>query len=252
MRGTAGPLLINSGRGGDTITLSNNAATLGGIGHVIINDPSNSAAVTVDDSSFEGSTSYTLTSTQVAAAAWPNFLLLYNNLAALKLNGSSGDDQFNIEGTASATATTVTTGSGRNRFDLTPTTQYLAGVAGSLCLLGSGADTLVFWDQANPNAETYTFDGVPSMLALATVPSFATDWSGMATVYLETNQMSTVNDPSGTVLVDVPPPGADTALPQLTPAIAAERSIVQALLDDRRGACKAPVLVGGCSIAGDW
>jgi hypothetical protein len=74
------------------------------------------------------------------------------------------------------------------------------------------------------------------MLALATVPSFATNWSGMAAVYLETNQMSTVNDPSGTVLVDVPPPGADTELPQLTPAIAAGRSLVQALLDDRRDA----------------
>jgi hypothetical protein len=28
----------------------------------------------------------------------------------------------------------------------------------------------------------------------------------MAAVYLETNRQSTVDDPSGTVLVDVPPP----------------------------------------------
>jgi len=38
------------------------------------------------------------------------------------------------------------------------------------------------------------------------VSAFATHWSGMATVYLETNRMSTVDDPSGSVLVDVPPP----------------------------------------------
>jgi hypothetical protein len=62
------------------------------------------------------------------------------------------------------------------------------------------------WDTANPNAETYTFDAVPSTLAMATVPAFVTRWSGMAAVYLETNRMSTVDDPSGTVLVDVPPP----------------------------------------------
>jgi hypothetical protein len=38
------------------------------------------------------------------------------------------------------------------------------------------------------------------------VPAFATSWSGMAGVYLETNGLSTVDDPSGSVLVDVPPP----------------------------------------------
>jgi hypothetical protein len=252
MRGAAGPLFINSGSGGDTITLSNNAGTLAGLGHVIVNDPSNRATVTVDDSGFASSTTYTVTSTQVAATAWPNFLLVYNNLASLNLNGSSGDDQFNIESTAGGTATTVSAGSGSNRFDLTRSADYLAAVAGPLNLLGSGADTLAFWDQANPNSETYTFDDVPSTLALLTVPAFETNWSGMATVYLETNHMSTVNDPSGTVLVDMPPPGAGTGLPQLTPAIAVERSLVQALLDDRRDTSRAPVLVSGWSIAGDW
>jgi hypothetical protein len=237
VQSTAGPLFLNSGSGGDTITLRSASSTLGGIGHVIINDPSNSAAVTVDDSGFTGSTTYTLTSSQVAAVAWPNFLLVYNNLAGLNLNGSSGDDQFNVESTASGTATTITAGAGSNRFDLTPTANYLAGVAGPLCLLGSGADTLVFWDQANPNAEIYTFDDIPSMLALATLPSFATHWSGMAAVYLETNGMSTVNDPSGMVQIDVPPPSSpDTAQPPYqTPSIAAEESsLVQALLDVTR------------------
>jgi hypothetical protein len=233
VRGTAGLLFLNSGSSSDTITLSNSAATLGGIGHVIINDPSKSAATTVDDSGFAGSTTYTLTSTQAAVAAWPNFLLVYNNLASLNLNGSSGDDQFNIESTASSTATTITAGTGSNRFDLTPTARYLAGVAGPLSLFGSGADTLVFWDTANPNAETYTFDDVPSMLALATVPAFATSWSGMGSVYLETNRMSTVNDPSGTVLVDVLPPGPpDTAQqPPMAPSLAAADALVHALFD---------------------
>jgi hypothetical protein len=234
VRGTAGPLFLNSGSGGDTINLSNSTATLGGIGHVILNDPSNSAAVTVDDSGFADSTTYTVTNARVAAEAWPNFLLSYNNLAGLNLNGSSGDDQFNIESTASGTATTVSAGSGSNRFDITPTNQYLAAIAGQLTLNGGGADALVFSDQANPNAEMYTFDDVPTMLALATVPTFAANWSGMAAVSLYTNGMSTVDDPSGTVLVDPPPPGPwDTAQPPYqTPSMAAEESsLVQALLD---------------------
>jgi hypothetical protein len=205
LRGSAGLLFINGGGGADTITLSNGAAMLGGIGHVVINDPSNSAAVTVDDSGFAGSNTYTVTNTQVAATAWPNFLLIYNNLAGLKLNGSSGDDQFNIESTASRTATTITAGSGANRFDVAQAAQSLAAMAGPLNLLGSGADTLVFWDTANPSAETYTFDPLPSNLTLATVP-VSINFSGMGPVYLETNGLSTVDDPTGNVLVDAPPP----------------------------------------------
>jgi hypothetical protein len=237
VQGTAGPLLINSGSGGDTIRLSSSTATLGGIGHVIVNDPSNSAAVTVDDSGFAGSTTYTITNTQVAATAWPNFLLSYNNVASLTLNGGNGDDAFAIEGTASATATTITAGSGSNRFDLTHTAQYLADLAGPLNLLGGGADTLVFWDTANPNAETYTFDAVPSTLTLATLPAFAASWSGMAAVYLETNGLSTVDDPSGMVQIDVPPPpdAPDSARqPPRTPAAAVDGGVVQALLEAAR------------------
>ncbi len=253
VRGTAGPLFVNSGSGGDTVTLSNTAATLGGIGRVIINDPSNSAAVTVDDSGFTDSTNYSVTGTQVTADAWPNFLLSYNNVASLNLNGSSGDDSFAVESTASATATTLTAGSGSNRFDLAPTDQYLADLAGPLNLSGNGNDTLVFWDTANPNAETYTFDDGPSMLALATLPTFATSWSGMGSVYLETNGMSTVNDPSGSVLVDVPPPSAPSdARPPVSSSIAAESSLIQTLLDvvqERQAALSSVPLVADTWVA---
>jgi hypothetical protein len=260
VRGSGGPLFINSGSGGDAITLSNATATLGGIGNVIIDDPSNSATLTVDDSGFAGSTSYTLTDIQVTAAAWPSFLLVYNNLASLNLNGGSGDDFFAIESTASTTATTITGGSGNNRFDLTPTARYLAGVAGPLNLLGGGADTLVFWDTANPNAEIYNFDDIPSNLTLATVP-VSINFFGMAAVYLETNGMSTVNDPSGTVLVDVPPPGPPDTVekPPALPPLAAVGSLAQALLDAVHERSAAPPCVllwtdglegGGWSIKG--
>jgi hypothetical protein len=200
------PLTINSGSGGDTITVRNSSGTLGGIGRVTVHDPSNTAAVTVNDSGFAGSTTYTLISMQVTADAWPNFALTYDNIAILNLDGSSGNDIFNIESTASDTATTVNAGTGSNGFNVALTAQYLAGVAGALNLFGSGADRLVFWDTANPNAETYTFDDAPSTLALATTPAFTTSWSGMAAIYLETNGRSTVDDPSRSVLVDVPPP----------------------------------------------
>jgi hypothetical protein len=240
VRGAAGRLFINSGSGGDTITLSNGAGTLGGIGNVIVNDPSNSATLTVDDSGFAGSTTYTITAIQVTAAAWPSFLLVYNNLASLNLKGSSGADAFAIEGTAAGTATTVSGSILGNRFDLTPTDQYLTDIAGPLNLAGHGVDTLVFWDTANPDAEVYTFDDIPSMLTLATLPTFLTHWTGMAAVYLETNGQSTVDDPSGTVQVDVPPPGP-TAAARVPPSLASERGLAQALLDADQERHAAPV-----------
>jgi hypothetical protein len=255
VRGAGGRLCINTGIGPDTITLSSAVGTLAGIGHVTLNDPSNSAAVTVDDSGFANINTYTVTSSQVAASAWPNFLLVYNDLAGLNLKGSSGDDAFDIESTANPTATTVTAGSGSNRFDLTPTAQYLAGVAGPLSLLGSGADTLVFWDTANPDAETYSFDDIPSNLTLATVP-VSINFFGIAAVYLETNGRSTVNDPSGTVLVDVPPPSPpDTAHgPPMAPSPAAAGGLVQALLDAAQKRNMAVVDVASVSdgLFADW
>jgi hypothetical protein len=94
----------------------------------------------------------------------------------------------------------------RNCFHVSPAAQLLANIMGPLTLIGSGADTLDFFDQNNPSVETYTFNPVPSSLTLANVPYFSCSFTGMAAVYLETNGVSNVIDPSLTVNVDIPPP----------------------------------------------
>jgi hypothetical protein len=152
--------------------------------------------------------------------------------SSMTVLGGSGGNTFEVEGLLSGASLSLNGGSGINRFDLTRTAQYLAGVAGPLSLFGSGADTLVFWDKANPNAETYTFDNLPSNLTLATVP-VSINFFGMAAVYLETNGMSTVHDPSGQVLVDVPPPSAPdtTHEPPMPPSLAPADGLAQGLLE---------------------
>jgi hypothetical protein len=125
--------------------------------------------------------------------------------------GGSGGNTFNVERLLSGTALTLNAGIGGpgDCFHITPTGQYLADIAGTLTLNGSGSglDILDFFDQNNPNAETYNFDAVPSNLTLMTVP-VSINFNGFAgtSVYLETNGFSTVNDASGQVNVDVPPP----------------------------------------------
>jgi hypothetical protein len=130
---------------------------------------------------------------------------------SLTVSGGSGGNHFDVESTNAALAigTTVNAGAGGDVFSITPTSQYLANLAGPLTLndSGSGADALEFFDQMNPASETYFFDATPSNLALSTVP-VSIDFSWVGPVYLETNGVSTVNDDSGTVLVDVPPPPA--------------------------------------------
>src|SRR5262249_41121987 len=132
----------------------------------------------------------------------PFIFFLSGPLQDLIFNGSSGSDTYDIEALLSGTHLTINGGTGGNCFHVTPTTQYLGNLAGPLTLNGGGNDTLDFFDTNNPNSETYTFDAVPSMLSLATVPGFAVNWTGMGAVYLMTNGNSTVFDPSSMVIVD--------------------------------------------------
>src|SRR5262249_50711756 len=115
-----------------------------------------------------------------------------------------GSDTYDIEALLLGTNLTINAGTGGNSFQVTPTTQYLGNLAGPLTLNGGGNDNLVFYDANNPASETYTFDSIPSTLSLASVPDFAVNWTGMGSVTLYTNGMSTVIDPSGTVIVDPP------------------------------------------------
>jgi hypothetical protein len=128
----------------------------------------------------------------------------YLDTTSVTINAGNGNDIFAIEGTG--VPTTINAGTGVNIFRVSPTAELLANIAGALTLHGTGADTLEFFDQNNLNSETYTFDATPSSLSLGTVPSFSASFTGMSAVYLETNGMSTVNDASGSVHVDQPPP----------------------------------------------
>jgi hypothetical protein len=128
----------------------------------------------------------------------------YSDTMSVAINAGSGNNVYDIEGTG--VPTTINAGTGTNIFRVTPTSQLLANITGLLTINGSGADTLEFFDQNNPSSETYTFDAVPSSLSLATVPGFSANFTGMSAVYLQTNGISTVNDSSGSLLVDQTPP----------------------------------------------
>jgi hypothetical protein len=92
-------------------------------------------------------------------------------------------------------------GTGSSSFDLSSANQSLA----SLTVHGGGTDTPVFFDTAYPDTQTYHFDAAPSSLTLTAVP-VSVSFTDMASVFRETKGHSTMNDLSGAVLVDMPPP----------------------------------------------
>jgi hypothetical protein len=123
----------------------------------------------------------------------------YFDTASVTINSGTGFIIWHIEGTG--VATTINGTLGTNAFVVCQASQDLSNIAGALTLNGSGADVVEFFDQNNPNNETYAFDSVPSSLSLTTEP-VSVNFSGIGAVYLETNGASTVADASGTVLVD--------------------------------------------------
>jgi hypothetical protein len=205
VQGTTAPLTVNTGTS-DTVTLTSASNVLDPIGAVTVNDLTGSSLVTVDDSGYGGNESYLVTSSTVTIGRSGTFSLTYSGIGALTLNGGPGSDVFAIDSTS--VATTINAGGGGNIFRISPITQYLAGslLGPSLTLNGGGADILEFFDGNDPNSETFNFDAVPMSLTLGSTGTDVANFSGMASVYLETNGASTVNDASGTVLVDVPAP----------------------------------------------
>jgi hypothetical protein len=200
-----------------TINVGNgNLDSIQGILH-LVNTPSGVDNLIFDDSSnlFGGQT-YNLSSSpfnQFTSSAMLGTIRWDSaGTKSVTLFGSGNGNTFNIFGTS--VATTVFGGLGSNTFNVGQ--GHLAtDIVGTLTLHGGDGVTgdpgtgMNLFDQNNPNSETYNFDIRPvgsSHLTLGTTPTFDLVFDNMNSVDLFTNFFSTVNDPSNSVLVTLPPP----------------------------------------------
>jgi hypothetical protein len=232
---------ISAGISSDTINVGDLTNDLHGIGGLTIQINNAGSQVILNDRGNPDVVTYTLrpepsNTTNVITRSDSGAVIYFEGpLENLTLNGSNGSndpsqsDVYNIENTF--TDATINAAAASNVFAVTPTSQYLAGIAGPLTLNGTGNDALVFYDRNNPNSEIYTFDSIPSTLSLATLPSFAVSWTGMGSVTLYTNGMSTVIDPSGTVVVDPPGGSGGGGGGGAAPSAVPESLLTQALRD---------------------
>jgi hypothetical protein len=207
------------GHSSDTTVNIGNAGSVQDIqGNLTIQNPPYYTTVNVDDSAdatgqFVLLNNVTIGGTpygEISGLAPANIFYKLQDTASVTIGGGTGGNIFQIEAVTAAVPITINGGSGTNIFRVSPLAQLLDNIQGTLTLNGSGSDILEFFDQNHNSAspETYTFDSIPSNLTLATDPSFNCNFTGMASVYLETNldPSNVINDASMSVLVDVPAP----------------------------------------------
>jgi hypothetical protein len=195
--GTSVPTTLQGGAGNDTFNLGTSKLDAL-VGRVSVNGGAGADSVILNDKAATANTTYLIAADSVTRHGFGG--LSYAAVASLALHGGSGKDVYNVLSTSAATS--VDSSAGHNTFLLSAGTMSLASLAGPLTLKGSGVDTLVFFDTANPNNETYTFSGIPDqLLKLKTVP-VSVAFTGMKSVFLQTNGQSTVIDPLLTIHVD--------------------------------------------------
>jgi hypothetical protein len=202
VQSTSAQTILQTGFGANTVNVGqgNLAGGLDRLQGLVEVRGNGTNAVVVNDQGGTASDGYAVTSDSVTRGGFGG--LNYGRPASLTLNGSNGGAFYDIQSTAPGVATTINGGPGGNVFYVASVSQSLTSLEGHLTVNGGGADALVVFDTANANDETYAFNSAPSRLSLGSVP-LSVDFSGMASVYLQTNGHSTVNDPSGAVLVDV-------------------------------------------------
>ncbi len=163
-------LSLNTGSGGDTVTLTNAANTLDGIGNVSVNDASGTATVVVDDSAFGDYETYAITDATVTAGRLPGFVLSYAGIAALALNTGFGSD-------------TVTLTNAGNTLD---------GIGNVRVNDASGTATLVVDDSGLGSNESYAI--IDPTVSVARLPNFLLTYSGIAALNLYTGPGSDTFD----------------------------------------------------------
>src|SRR5262249_5777169 len=128
--GTA--LTLNTGPGGDTVHLNNNGKAAGRNGPATVHHAPGVSPVAQGGSGYRANETYGTPASTVTVAGLPTFLLTYAGIGNLNLFAGPGSDHFIIDSTSAVTQ--VFAGTGGNRFDVCPNSQYLGNLAGPLNL----------------------------------------------------------------------------------------------------------------------
>jgi hypothetical protein len=146
---------VNTGAGVNVVAIGGPVNGLFDIlGPLFVNGVGSPAALVFNDQVNPFNTTYTVTPTTVSRPGWT---FTYSGVNSLVFNGGSGNDVYNILGTALGTATTVNVGSNANTFNIGGPVSGLSDIRGPLAVnAGAGPNTVNFDDRAYAPVTTYT------------------------------------------------------------------------------------------------
>jgi hypothetical protein len=162
VQGTAAatPVTLNTGAGSNTITVAGLSHSLDAIqGPVTVSAGAGPAALVVDDQATAGARTWTLTPGNLTATAagtnGPGAHLKFAHLASLTVNGGSGGNTFDVQGTDAGTAFALNTGAGNDTVNVGDSRNTLEEFLGNLTVKGqAGSDTLNIHDQGELDPAT--------------------------------------------------------------------------------------------------
>lgn len=149
------PVTVNGGAGSDSIFISSNAGNLETIdAPVFVDGGENGGLLTLYDDLVNQSDTYTITSTTISRVDFGG--VSYSSLTSILLQSQGGNNVFNVESTPSFSITI----SGRNGDDtvhVTPGSQNLSAISGSMSFLGGGGnDSIYLHDSSNSSSDAFT------------------------------------------------------------------------------------------------
>ncbi len=163
VQGTAAttPVALNTGAGSNTVTVAGQTQSLDATaGSLTVNAGAGPAALVVDDQATTGARTWTLTQGNLTAtgAAGTNGAgahIAFSKLASVTVNGGSGGNTFNVQGTDAGTAFALNTGAGNDTVNVGDTRNTFEEFLGTLTVKGqAGSDTLNLNDQGELDPAT--------------------------------------------------------------------------------------------------
>lgn len=243
VKSTAVPTTVNAGAGNGLVDVSDQAENLDDLPAALTVNGDGTDALVVNDQNNPNSyvpTQDTITSTTLARVAFGtsipgigipgphNASINYSTLGSLQLNAGALPNIIHVESTSAAT--TVNAGAGNALVDVSPQAENLDNLPASLAVNGNGTDSLVVYDQNNPNFFQPTQDTITSTAVTRVgfdligvnndgpiiVPRVASiTYGGLGYVVLDTGALAnvvyvestwastTINAGAGNLLVDV-------------------------------------------------
>jgi hypothetical protein len=162
VQGTAAttPVTLNTGAGSNTVTVAGQSKSMDAIpGPLRVNAGAGPAALVVDDQATTGARTWTLAQGNLkASAAGTNgtgAYIAFSKLASVTVNGGSGGNTFNVQGTDAGTSFTLNTGAGNDTVNVGDTRNTFEEFLGTLTVSGqAGSDALNLNDQGELDPAT--------------------------------------------------------------------------------------------------